>query len=103
MKDTQFSKNAITFTEPMLNKYPIYEVLWIDASGYSSWMPMHEESDPMYCISVGYIIGEDKYRLIMAGSFSRSADKADTRYIPKGCILKRRKISPQRKNRGKKK
>ena len=97
MKEIKFAKNAIKFTEPVLNKYPIYEVLWIDASGYSGWMPMHEESDPMYCVSAGYIIGEDKYRIIMAGSFSRSADKGDTRYIPKGCILKKRRISPQKR------
>jgi len=97
MKNIKFSKNAIAFKEAVLNKYPIHEVLWIDASGYSGWMPMHEESNTMYCISVGYIIGEDDRRLIMAGSLANNADKADTRYIPKGCILKKRKIYPQGK------
>lgn len=95
-KKYSFAKNAIKFTEPLLNKYPIYEVSWIDASGYSGWMPMHEESSLMYCISVGYIIGEDKYRLIMSGSLTSTAEKGDTRYIPKGCILNKRKINPER-------
>lgn len=98
MKDIKFTKNAITFTEPLLNKYPIHEILWVDASGKSGWMPIHDELEPMYCITAGYVIGEDRYRLIMAGSLNAGADKGDVIYIPKGCILKKRKICPRRKN-----
>jgi len=97
----QFSKSAVKFTEAQLNKYPIHEILWIDASGNSNWMSLHTESDPVYCISVGYIIGGDELRLIMAASLNSTGEKADVLYIPRGCVLKKRKIYPQRRKRGK--
>jgi len=50
---------------------------------------------------VGYLLGSDKYRIILVASLNSTKEKADVIYIPKGCVLRKRKICPQRKKRGK--
>ena len=79
----------------------IVEIEWLDSQAYSGWMPqkdMRDWNDELLCRSVGYLLREDKDRLVLVASESVHSF-ADGLSIPRVCV---RNIYYLTRKRGKK-
>ena len=73
-----------------MSKWPVskrVEVEWIDTATYGRWNPVEhhvENSTPILCRSIGYLLKADKHVVIIAQSQSEGSEHvADTIAIPR--------------------
>ena len=75
-----------------IRKTPIIRVEWLDAVSGSGWTAIDKVESPAKCLTVGYLIREDKMQVVVAACISTGDSCNSTITIPKGMILKRSKI-----------
>jgi len=77
-----------------MRKRPLIVVEWDDISSYSSWGIEKESKDwtPLRCVSVGWKMPSGKKHLTMASTRSEGKQCTDRQVIPKGCIIKIRRL-----------
>ncbi len=76
--------------------FKIVEVEWMDAqSGFSSPLTIEqlEEEEPYHTFSVGYLIMEDKEKVILGFMLFGEDMIKHWQLIPKGMIIKIRKLN----------
>ena len=76
----------------------VVEVTWVDTTSWHTWL---EEQDyrglkPTVCVSVGYLLKNDKRVVRMAMSHGSEDTYGMIKVIPQGCI---RKVRTLRKGR----
>ena len=83
-------------------KYKVEEIVWLDAqSGFSIPLTIDElrEEEPLWTKSVGYVLDEDKNRIILGFMlFGREGIK-HWQLIPKGMIKERKVLKHGKGNR----
>lgn len=77
-----------------MKKRPLVLVEWDDTTTNEGWaMVENLTSEPVHCISVGWIVRKTKIALVLAGMRSLDEDACNTRQtIPRGCIRSIRRI-----------
>ena len=73
-------------------------VTWIDIASRADWMDQEEAEGclPEVCVTVGWIVHEEKDRVILADSATASGDWGGTTVIPKSVIKKKKRIAQSR-------
>lgn len=71
------------------------EVEWVDSSHRSGWQEHRDvlqgRREAVRCLSVGLLLANDKYGITLASS-SHGSEVAGTLIIPKGAIMKVRRL-----------
>ena len=68
------------------------EIEWIDTLCLSSWSIADEDLKCPVVKSVGYMVRETKDTVVLAGMIGEDGTVNAVQVIPKGCIVKRRKV-----------
>lgn len=79
-------------TIEVTKSYDIVRVDWNDHwSGQHNWMhPDDVDHAPKLAVTVGTLIKEDKYGLTIAQNMGTNMQVADTTYVIKDCIVRRK-------------
>ncbi len=77
-----------------MQKRPLLFVEWDDISAYGGWKEESESREwtPLRCISVGWKLPSKKKHLTLASTRSEGKQCTDRQVIPKGCIVKIRRL-----------
>lgn len=68
-------------------KYPVVEIRWGDAWGAPGWKHARDiDNTPMKCVTVGYLIKQDKHGITTAASLDESSDPGMVSFRPHGMI-----------------
>ncbi len=72
---------------------PLLSVVWTDAFSTDEWTDLEElPKEPLACKSVGYMVGETKEMVSLAGTISEDGQACTTIHIPKGWIKERHRL-----------
>ncbi len=83
-----------------MTKYKIVEVEWLDAqSGFSTPLTIEEleETEPYHTFSVGYLVKEDKEKIVLGFMLFGEEMFKHWQLIPRGMIKKIRRIKDEKK------
>lgn len=90
------AKKKLTSTQPDQDRYPIERVVWLDAASVQGWASAGEidqEASPKLCVSVGYVVKNNKDYISLAQTYSVEAGGiADVISIPASMIRDRRAL-----------
>lgn len=78
-----------------MKRFPVVQVEWIDIKSDPNWQTLSDmkESQPVTCISAGYLVKIDRIggRLILAHSIT-DYDSGDSTVIPLGVVKRIRRM-----------
>lgn len=66
--------------------YRMVVVSWRDAYSRSAWTPAPATLGPMPCLTVGFLVEDEKEYITVAQSWSTDDGIGDRTSIPRGCI-----------------
>jgi len=77
----------------MDSPYPVVQIHWSDACSEETWAEFDDKMlDLVDCVTCGYLVYEDKRRIVVAASLSEDKGYSDAIAIPIGWITKRKVI-----------
>lgn len=85
-----------------LTDFPLVAVLWNDAGSNERWVPLSEvlSDTDMECLSIGWLVQDTPYRLVLVASRTVSGDSEDVSghvTIPKAMIKSVQKLTLKKK------
>lgn len=82
--------------KPIFPESNLVEVDWVDSASRGRWdsLENYKKEVTAYCRSAGYLIADTKHHLIILQTQGANTinDALDAITIPKGCVLKVRKL-----------
>jgi hypothetical protein len=75
-----------------IRKHPKIYIEWCDAFTEFGWTEKDTIGENLLCVSIGFLVRENKTSIAVSTSINIDGEFADPLVIPKGMIVKRKRI-----------